>query len=100
MKTRVMNIFLSLFLIFGSVAVFAQSDSASIPGDNFSLEGALELFKKSTSPEEFEKMLNAPDSKVNNLDLNGDGDVDYIRVIDKNEGNVHAFILQSVISNR
>ncbi|MEJ0032887.1 MAG: hypothetical protein WDO15_22095 [Bacteroidota bacterium] len=27
--------------------------------------------------------MNSPDSKVNNLDLNGDGDIDYIRVTDK-----------------
>ena len=77
-----------------------QAVDAEVPGDHFSLEGALELFKKSASPEEFEKMLNSPDSKVNNLDLNGDGYIDYIRVIDRYEGNVHAFILQAVISER
>jgi hypothetical protein len=77
-----------------------QAVDAEVPGDHFSLEGALELFKKSASPEEFEKMLNSPESKVNNLDLNGDGYIDYIRVIDRYEGNVHAFILQAVISER
>lgn len=76
----------------------AQDMAAEVPGDNFSLEGALELFKKSKSPEDFEKLLNSPDSKVNNLDLNGDGYIDYIRVLDRNEGNVHAFVLQAVIS--
>lgn len=84
-----------LFLFAGSLAVYAQE----VPGDNFSLEGALQLFKKSSSPEDFEQLLNSPDSKVNNLDLNGDGLVDYIRVIDRNEGNVHAFILQAIISD-
>lgn len=98
MKTRVWNYLLPLFLISGIAAIAQQQDDASVPGDNFSLEGALDLFKKSASPEEFEKMLNSSNSKVNNLDLNGDGEIDYIRVIDKNEGNVHAFILQSVIS--
>jgi hypothetical protein len=99
MKTRVWNYLLPLlFLISGISASGQQQNDVSVPGDNFSLEGALDLFKKSSSPEEFEKMLNSPDSKVNNLDLNGDGQIDYIRVIDKNEGNVHAFILQSVIS--
>ncbi len=62
------------------------------PEITFSLEGALELFKKSSSPEDFEKKINSADSKVNNLDLNGDGYIDYIRVIDRNEGNVHAFL--------
>lgn len=86
-----------LFLLAGTLA-FAQSDAEEVPGDNFSLEGALELFKKSASPQEFERLLNSPDSKVNNLDLNGDGEIDYIRVVDKNEGNVHAFILSAAIS--
>lgn len=73
-------------------------DSTGLPGDNFSLEGALELFKRSSSPEEFEKMLNSEDNKVNNLDLNGDGEIDYIKVIDKNEKNVHVFVLQAAVS--
>src|SRR6478609_1510134 len=101
MKTRVWNYLLPLlFFIAGSSIVYGQSDAAQVPGDNFSLEGALELFKQSASPEEFEKLLNSSDSKVNNLDLNGDGDTDYIRVIDRNDGNVHAFIMQAVISER
>jgi hypothetical protein len=77
---------------------FIKSDSTGLPGDHFSLEGALELFKKSSSPEEFEKMLNSEDNKVNNLDLNGDGEIDYIRVIDKTDKGVHTFILQAAVS--
>jgi hypothetical protein len=88
-------------VVSGWVTSFAQEQvsEAEVPGDHFSLEGALELFKKSGSPEEFEKMLNSADSKVNNLDLNGDGYIDYIRVFDKYEGNVHAFIIQAVVSD-
>jgi hypothetical protein len=75
-----------------------KNDSTGLPGDNFSLDGALELFKASESPEDFEKKLNSEDGKVNNLDLNGDGEIDYIKVIDKNDGDVHAFVLQALIS--
>lgn len=88
-----------LFLLVGGTTS-AQQYQTEVPGDNFSLQGALELFKKSASPEEFEQLLNTSDAGVNNLDLNGDGDIDYIRVIDRNEGNVHAFILQAVINER
>ena len=87
-------------VVLGWFTSFGQSVEPEVPGDHFSLEGALELFKKSSSPEEFEKMLNSPDSKVNNLDLNGDGYIDYVRVLDHYEGDVHAFILQAVISER
>jgi hypothetical protein len=91
-------IFFFATLVTGITAQGQSTLEAEVPGDNFSLEGALELFKKSASPEEFERMLNSANSKVNNLDLNNDGNTDYIKVIDRNEGNVHAFILQSVIS--
>lgn len=76
-----------------------EQDSTGLPGDNFSLQGALDLFKRSTSPEEFEKLLNAADSKVNNLDLNEDGNTDYVRVINKKENDVHVFILQALVSS-
>jgi hypothetical protein len=88
-------------LLTGWIGTNAQSVIESeVPGDNFSLEGALELFKESSSPEEFERKLNSPDSKVNNLDLNSDGYIDYIRVINRREGNVHVFIIQAILSER
>lgn len=98
MKTLSMSKITLLLLLMCGITAYSQQDRIEVPGDHFSLEGALELFKKSASPEEFEQLLNSADSKVNNLDLNGDGDIDYIRVIDRQEGNVHAFILQAVIS--
>ena len=73
-------------------------DSAALPGDNFSLQGALDLFKKAGSPEEFEKLLNTEDSKVNNLDLNDDGNTDYIKVVSKRENDVQIFVLQALVS--
>lgn len=85
-------------LMLGTAAKAQEQDSTGLPGDNFSLEGALELFKKASSPEAFEKSLNTEDNKVNNLDLNGDGNTDYIRVINKREGNTQVFVLQAVVS--
>lgn len=76
----------------------AGQDSTGLPGDHFSLQGALEMFKKAASPEEFEKLINAPDNHVNNLDLNGDGDVDYVRVVSTMKGDAHAFVLQVPVS--
>ncbi len=74
------------------------SDSTGLPGDNFSLQGALDLFKKAASPEDFEKRLNSEDSKVNNLDLNEDGNTDYIRVVSKRDNDVQVFVLQALVS--
>jgi hypothetical protein len=89
----------TIFGLCSWTTAFGQITDAEVPGDHFSLEGALELFKKSESPEEFENLLNSPDSKVNNLDLNGDGYTDYIRVIDRQDRNVHVFILQAIVSD-
>ncbi len=104
MKTRSFLPFLTaLALLLSSIPLFSQresmeSDSTGLPGDNFSLEAAIELFKKSASPEDFEKRLNSENNDVNNLDLNGDGEIDYIRVIDNMEGDVHAIVLQVAVS--
>jgi len=76
-----------------------QPDTTGLPGDNFSLQGALALFKKANSPEEFERLLNTEDNKVNNLDLNADGQIDYVRVINKKQNQVQVFIIQALVSN-
>ncbi len=81
-----------------SISAKAQEDSTGLPGDNFSLQGALEMFKQSSSVAEFEKLINTENKNVNNLDLNGDGEIDYIKVIDKTDKDVHAFVLQVAVS--
>ncbi len=45
-------------LFIGTIYSFASTppDSTGLLGDNFSLEGALEIFKNSDSPEDFEKL--------------------------------------------
>lgn len=99
----------TIFRFFGACAMLLMAlpmsaqqinpaDSTGLPGDNFSLQAAIELFKKATSPEEFEQLLNAEDNDVNNLDLNEDGQTDYIRVIDHMDGDVHAIVLQAIVS--
>ena len=105
MKTLKLSPFLSaLALLLFSIPLFAQSDlesdSTGLPGDHFSLEAAIELFKKSDSPEDFEKRLNTENNDVNNLDLNEDGEIDYIRVVDNTTGDVHALVLQVAVSEK
>ena len=94
----------TLALLLCSFPLFAQSDmeadSTGLPGDNFSLEAAIELFKKSDSPEDFEKRLNSENNDANNLDLNEDGEIDYIRVVDNMDGDVHALVLQVAVSEK
>lgn len=90
------RILLAATLVTVSTAASAQkdTDSTGLPGDHFSLRGALELFKKSKTPEDFEKALNTEANAVNNLDLNGDNKIDYVKVIDRKKGKSHALIMQ------
>ncbi len=99
MKIKILSLLAAVFFISSLNAQNANMDEGTgLPGDNFSLEGALELFKKAASPEDFEKMLNAENNDVNNLDLNEDGETDYIHVIDNMDGDAHAIVLQVAVS--
>ena len=69
-----------------------------LPGDNLDLYAVLDVFKSSKSIEAFEKSLNDKSTGVNNLDLNGDEKVDYIRVIDLRDGDAHAITLRVPVS--
>ncbi len=90
-------LFASLFSIQLNAQDSSDEDTGYL-GDHFSLEGALTLFENASSMEIFEKELNNEQNHVNNLDLNEDGKVDYIRVVDNMEKDVHAIVLQVPIS--
>ena len=88
-----------LLIILGITSALGQEDNRpENTGDNFSLEGALELFKNSNSIEEFEKALNQENNQVNNLDLDGDGQTDYVNVEDIKENNSHMIVLSTYLN--
>lgn len=96
MKKTILTIALGMFII----PLFAQDAQLGLPGDNLNLYGVLNIFQQSPTLEQFEKTLNAEDQKVNNLDLNNDGQIDYIHVVDnENAGNVHAIALRVDIND-
>lgn len=66
----------------------------ALDGDNLNLKAVLNLFEKSKSIEDFEMKLNSEKSGVNNLDLNQDGYVDFIRVLDYEKDGAHSITLQ------
>ncbi len=71
-----------------------------LPGDNLNLFAVMKLFQESETLEGFERNLNDQNSRINNLDLNGDNYIDYIRVIDQPDGEVHVIVLQVAINAR
>jgi uncharacterized membrane protein YgcG len=77
--------------------VFAQEDSSALlglAGDNLDLYAVLTLFQKSKTIEAFEKSLNDEKEKINNLDLNLDKKIDFIKVVSKKKDDSYTFILQ------
>ena len=68
-------------------------------GDNLDLYAVLDLFLKSKTIEGFEKSLNEQKTGINNLDLDLDKKVDFIKVVTKKEGDSsYTFILQDAVS--
>jgi hypothetical protein len=102
MKIEKISLILVL-IIMNSFSIQAQNneeEKLNLPGDNLNLYAVLNLFQESETLELFEKNLNAEDSKINNLDLNNDDKIDYIKVVDNVEGDTHLIVLQVAINEK
>ncbi len=82
------------------IQAFGQDTSTrlNLPGDNLNLYAVLKIFQESETLEIFEKKLNDKENNINNLDLNADNQIDYIKVKDQIDGNVHNIILQDIVN--
>src|ERR1700753_1630848 len=108
MKKCLFLLYMAGVLCVFSLPAFSQSKTSQTPtdtaalgmaGDNLDLYAVLDIFLKSKTIEDFEKKLNDTKSKVNNLDLDLDGKVDFIKVVTKKEDdNSYTFILQDAVS--
>lgn len=78
-----------------TITVSATSSDIS---ENLDLKTVAMLFGQAKDLEQFEQMLNNPDSAFSNLDLNGDGEVDYLRVIESADNNRHLVVIQAVLA--
>ncbi|MBE0667056.1 MAG: hypothetical protein IH593_05205, partial [Bacteroidales bacterium] len=99
MKNLILTTILAL-LIASATTVAAQDypeEYLGLPGDNLNLYAVMDLFRNSETLEAFERSLNDQDSRINNLDLNGDNRVDYITVSDYIDRKVHTIVLRAII---
>jgi hypothetical protein len=97
MKKLIFSWLLSIIFLSATIAQRGE-ERTGYDGDFFSLEGAIELFKNSNTIADFERRLNEEDTYVNNLDLDRDGQIDFIRVEHIRQGNFHAIVLQVSLS--
>lgn len=101
MKNRLIS-FLILSMCLTVASAYGQSEGDTtllgLPGDNLDLFAVLNIFQKSKTIEEFEKTLNLKETGVNNLDLDLNDTVDFIKVVTKQDGTDFSFILQVDVS--
>ena len=100
MKKLIVTSILAALVTFGTT-VMAQNYSdeyLGLPGDNLNLYAVMKLFQESQTLEGFERNLNDENSRINNLDLNGDNMIDYITVTDYVDGNVHNIVLRAALN--
>lgn len=100
MKTKVASLLVLILMIStqfmaqNQITVEAQSNDIS---NNLDLKAVATAFGESRNLEEFEQKLNDYDSGISNLDLNNDGQVDYLRVIEKTDNGIHVVVIQAVL---
>jgi len=100
LKVKIVKVFILFIYMTGITSaqdvttINAASEEIS---DNLDLEAVASILGDSKDLEEFEYKLNDPETQISNLDLNEDGNVDYLRVVETAENDTHVIALQSVL---
>jgi len=100
MKKLILTSILALLVAAGASAIPQDypDEYLGLPGDNLNLYAVMKLFQESETLEGFERNLNNENSRINNLDLNGDNLIDYITVQDYTDGDVHTIVLRVALN--
>jgi len=106
MKTKAACLFIALSLMTTLCMAQGQQEQQNITvqaqnsdiSNNLDLKAVATAFGESRDLQEFEKKLNDYDTQISNLDLNKDGQVDYLRVIEKTDNGVHVVVIQAVLA--
>ncbi|OFX61174.1 MAG: hypothetical protein A2066_08800 [Bacteroidetes bacterium GWB2_41_8] len=102
MKTKIGILVLALSTSFFSVqgqrrvVTTARATSYDI-SDNLDLDAVASIFGDSENLEDFERRLNDPDNRISNLDLNQDGYIDYLRVLENSSDRNSLVVVQAVL---
>lgn len=73
-----------------------QATSSDI-SENLDLQAVAAVFGEAKDLDDFERKLNDPELQICNLDLNGDGFVDYLRVIESSQDGIRLVVIQAVL---
>ncbi|HEX8575002.1 MAG TPA: hypothetical protein VF677_01780 [Flavobacterium sp.] len=100
MKT---NIFILAFFSLLQVSCISAQNITTVNArnsdisDNLDLRAIASIFGDAANLEDFERRLNNPNLQISNLDLNNDGRVDYLRVVESVESRTHVIVIQAVL---
>jgi hypothetical protein len=103
MKTTSASLLVALFL--AMTTQLSAQKNITVEAANEDISYALDLravasvFGESKNLEEFEQKLNDNDNEISNLDLNNDGYIDYLRVIETSENDVHLVVIQAILGD-
>ena len=97
------KVFLFLAMLLMGVLTFAEetitvSANSEDISQSLDLRVVAKLFAEASTTEQFENMLNNPDSTFSNLDLNGDNQIDYLRVVEAGMANNKLIVIQAVLA--
>lgn len=81
-----------------TVTTFTVTNYTTDPCFYLDLNAVAAAFAESRSVKEFEQILNSSRYMINNLDLNHDGWIDYLRVIETYKGYYHALLIQACLA--
>ncbi len=90
-------LFLAPCMLFADETITVTATDSDI-SENLDLKAVATLFGEAKNLEEFEQKLNDSETHISNLDLNGDGQVDYLRVVETTDKNAHLIVLQAVLA--
>ncbi len=102
MKTKIVILVLALCTSYFNVqaqrrvTTTTRATSYDI-SDNLDLDAVSSIFGESKDLEDFEYRLNDPENRISNLDLNNDGYVDYLRVLETTSDRNSLVVIQAVL---
>lgn len=97
------RVFLFLAMLLMGVLTFAEetitvSANSEDISQSLDLRVVAKLFAEASTTEQFENILNNPDSAFSNLDLNGDNQIDYLRVVEAGTADNKLIVIQAVLA--